>query len=227
MRKIVVFILISVLLMSVSAVSFASSARGNDTRYNMVGLQQYKYGAKTHITTTYGYVHDQGSACIAFATNLINKSTWAQTGIFQGLYPYGVYHSSPTYYYEFELFGDYEFKSLGPAPVGQTHEYGVYLSTYSSSSYGDMIMYRDNTILLDYYGFPKEYSDFVAAEAECHGGQNSINYHFSNVEYATQGLHWYPFVNTKFGYYINSLPSYDCPYEIIDKTDTSWTVINR
>ncbi len=221
-KAIVCFVLILILL---TIVSSASIAKG-DTRYNMVGSQLSKYGAKSSIVTKNVYISNWTS-CAAFTAYVLDDNVWAQVGFYQGLNPHGQYYNDTRYYYEFRCYENYVFKDLGHAPTNQSHEYGVYLSTYSPLPYGDMIFYRDNNILMDYYGYPKESSYFVAAEAESHDSNNGMDYHFYNVQYATEGLYWYPFSNTKFGCYLNGYPCYNCPYEFINKEDTSWTVIHK
>ncbi len=221
--KIIYFIAIFICFsMFATLVSLPVSVAADTSMYHATGMQMYKFGIKANIVTRKVYLANNDTACAAFVAYVSKENdTWAQTGYYQGITPYhDHFYSSPRYYYEYMLYGNYHFHDLGSAYVGQTHQYGVYIITQTSAQYGSMIMYRDNLILANIYGFPKEESYYVAGEGESHNFYNTMNYEFLNVSYATQGLYWYPFYNTKF---TADFP----PYMNVEYSDTHWMAVRR
>jgi hypothetical protein len=212
MKKVLIILFLALIL--ITLLFSTNSVFGTAGHYYVVGsMPTYQFGARGYEITNSVRLNGQ-SGCASFVGLHQGNNDWVATGFYQGHNPDGNFYSSPRYYYDRVLWGNYFFQDLGSAPTGQNHEYSVYLMTqYPDPTPGTMVAFRDSTTLLQESGYPK-INGYVAGESESHDNLNQMNYYFWNMRYATQGLYWYNFSNTSF--------YKDSPYYYTKISDTEW-----
>lgn len=154
MKKVLsILLLVSALII---LLSFPNNIFGTAGHYYVVGsMPTYQFGSRGYQITNKVNIYNN-SGCASFVSADPNDYNWVATGFYQGHNIYGEFYTSPRYYYDGKLNNYYFFSDLGPAPVGKTHEYGVYLITqYPDPNPGQMVAFRDSTILIQKSGFPK------------------------------------------------------------------------
>lgn len=197
-RNMLCFLIVAVVFLGFNTSSVKATGRPfyvsgihNDTQvYGSSGMQV------THFVSV---VQEQYGGCASFVVLNISYYNWAAIGFYQGHnYSNGQFYNYPRYYYDYKINGSYHFYDLGTAPSNQNHSYSVKLireQPYPDK--GIIILSIDNSSKGYLYGYT--YTGGQAkGESESHNSQNTMDYHFSNMQYAISTGSWYPFRATQF-----------------------------
>jgi hypothetical protein len=207
MKKVFYLLFISVFV--IAAIFTASLALASQSYFSVRGTNpSMQYGVRASQPT-----NSVNIACGSVNYSFVELKQLDGNFICNGYYQRNSgYIQQPEYYYEYLLNGLRVLMPVGNAPVGQTHTYGVYLDT---QYYGQAtaVAFRDYNTLLSVQGFSDDAGE-VYAQSESRNSGNGMNYHFHNVNYASQGLYWYPFNGTEL------MASY--PYYYIKYSNTDW-----
>ncbi len=174
------------------------------------------YGSSgTQVTHSVTVIQETGGGCASFATFWLDSYNWTGIGFYQGWnFENGQFYNYPRYYYDYKWNDSYHFHDLGIAPLNQNHSYSVHLIPQQPyPDKGIMVLSIDSSSKAYLYNY--NYAGGVAlGESESHNSQNTMDYHFWNMKYASSTGYWYPFQATVF--YRN------LPYQINVKSVTEW-----
>ncbi len=203
------YLLLIVVLVSVLAFGTGIANAGSGYFVEKGANSSLQYGVSGSEVTNSVYIAP-GGVNYTFLEFRQLDGNFMSTGYYQGHSNMG-FTTQPKYFYEYLLNGTYTRKALSLAPVGTSHRYGVYLSSYYNRA--SMVAFRDYNTLVSVPGF-SDLAGEVFAQAESRNSDNGMNYEFQNVQYATSGLYWYPFQSMSF---TDSYPYYHIKY-----SDTAW-----
>ncbi len=174
------------------------------------------YGSSgTQVTHSVSVIQEPRGGCASFVGLWLNEYNWAAIGFYQGWdYENNQFYNYPRYYYDYKINDSYHFHDLGIASLNQNHNYSVHIipqQPYPDKGIIEMSIDGLSKVYLYNYTYT---GGEALGESESHNSQNTMNYHFWNMEYVNSAGYWYPFRATKF--------HYDSPYSIDIRSVTEW-----